>query len=351
MKLLLAVMQAALLVLPAEGRAEENTLLLDLRGRWKFAIGDDMRRAEPKFGDAPWNEIFVPAAWEDEGYPGYDGYGWYRKHFSAPREWQDKDLVLDMGTIDDVDEVYVNGHFIGFSGSFPPHYITAYSATRIYRLPPQYLNFDGDNVVAVRVYDSQMAGGILRGRIGVYAQAGVLRSDLRLPDEWSFATGDDKSRLEPDFDDHQWKKVLVPAWWETQGFKEYDGFAWYRVKFLVPSSLAGQRLLLMLGKVDDLDETYLNGERIGTTGGINTPQGRSEMSDEYLKVRSYPIPSGLLRFDQENVLAVRVYDAMLHGGIYAGPIGIVTREHYAAWRKTQQDGRNDFWDAVRSIFR
>ena len=62
-------------------------------------------------------------AWEDQGYPGYDGYGWYRKHFKTTHSIDGKFLLLKMGTIDDADEVYVNGRFIGFCGSFPPAWV------------------------------------------------------------------------------------------------------------------------------------------------------------------------------------------------------------------------------------
>ena len=54
--------------------------LLDLRGTWKFEVGDDMRWAEPSFSDKEWVSVNVPANWETQGFPGYDGYGWYPPH-------------------------------------------------------------------------------------------------------------------------------------------------------------------------------------------------------------------------------------------------------------------------------
>ncbi|MBP1691710.1 MAG: hypothetical protein H6Q32_1062, partial [Bacteroidetes bacterium] len=52
--------------------------VLDLRGRWKFEVGDDPRWAEPSFSDKDWASLVVPSQWETQGFPGYDGYAWYR---------------------------------------------------------------------------------------------------------------------------------------------------------------------------------------------------------------------------------------------------------------------------------
>ena len=343
------VMMIVLIVASGRVFSQDWKQLLDLRGQWKFDIGDDMRRAEPQFDDAKWEQVFVPSPWEDEGFPGYDGYGWYRKHFQVPREWKGRALYLHLGKIDDVDEVYVNGNFVGASGSFPPNYITAYSVERRYLLPDSYLNLNGDNVIAVRVYDSQLEGGITRGRVGVYEDVRALHLDCSLPSTWKFITGDTMAWKEIRCDDSRWKDIHVPALWETQGFRDYDGFGWYRVKFQVPASLLNQKLIIILGKIDDIDEAFLNGERIGRTGEIRS-SGRPPVSGrEWLEQRAYTIPTDLLRPGQDNVLAVRVYDDLLGGGIYDGPIGIVTREHFLQWKGKQKGGKMWLWELLDQI--
>ena len=92
------------------------------------------------FDDSKWDEIFVPANWEDEGYPGYDGYAWYRKHFHVSPELYNKPIYIHLGCIDDVSEVYLNGHFVSFTGAFPPHYITAYNVDQKFIVPKEYWN-------------------------------------------------------------------------------------------------------------------------------------------------------------------------------------------------------------------
>jgi hypothetical protein len=81
---------AMLTSLPAVAGAQEQRMIEDLRGTWKFQIGDDQRWADPSFNDEKWDNIFAPSPWENEGYPGYDGYAWYRKRFVAQEDWQGK---------------------------------------------------------------------------------------------------------------------------------------------------------------------------------------------------------------------------------------------------------------------
>ncbi len=305
--------------------------LLDLRGSWKFELGDDARWAEPGFDDKKWVTVRVPGTWEEQGFPGYDGYAWYRKRIQIPPEWRTKRLYLGLGAIDDADEVFVNGHFMGFRGQMPPHFVTDYNSWRHYPLSAALLDPGGELVIAVRVYDDQMGGGITRGEPGIYEATNSLAVDQSLEGKWKFRTGDDIHWKEPGFDDRNWAQVNVPAFWETQGFKGYDGPGWYRVKCKPDARLADQRLMLCLGKIDDFDEVYLNGQRIGRTGRISATGVGEGGQYDYAQWRVYAIPPSLLRSGEENVIAVRVFDSYMHGGIYEGPIGFVTREKFLAW--------------------
>jgi hypothetical protein len=326
------------------GNAQEWEMVQDFRGQWKFELGDDMKWADPTFNDKGWENMFVPSAWEDEGFPGYDGYAWYRKHFTVAADLKNTQLYAHLGVIDDIDEVYVNGHFIGFEGSFPPNYITAYSAERIYELPGEYLNYAGTNVIAVRVYDNELSGVIVRGKPGLYEKRNPLTPDLSLAGTWKFRAGDSMAWKEEGIPDADWRDVHVPAYWETQGMKGYDGYGWYRRSVRIPVTLSDETLILLLGKIDDLDEVYFNGERIGRTGSMKDRPQSNRISEEYLVLRAYTIPPGLIRFGQDNTIAVRVFDGFLHGGIYQGPIGVITRPRYVAWEDTQ--GKKKGWNLL-----
>ena len=129
---------------------------------------------------------------------------------------------------------------------------------------------------------------------------------------------------------------MVPSKWEVQGYLDYNGFAWYRKTFYADMSLEDEKLILMLGKIDDIDQCYLNGKMIGSTGDfIKTPK-LNNFNDEWLEERGYYIPEGLVKFGEENVIAVRVYDGYLDGGIYQGPIGITTQDEYRKYWKEKK---------------
>jgi sialate O-acetylesterase len=340
------------ILFPGKLKAQNSRELLDLRGDWKFKLGDNPHWADAKFDDSKWSGIYVPANWEDEGYPNYDGYAWYRMHFSVEKDWQSKDLMLDLGLIDDVDEAFVNGQSVGSSGDFPPDYNSAYNTPRNYPVPEGLLQPGKDNVIAVRVYDGGGVGGINQGRIGLYERRNSIPVDIKLPLTWKFIPGDELKWKEIKYNDQDWKTVRVPAYWETQGFKDYDGFGWYRVTFNVPSEFKDKDLIMLLGKIDDYDEAYLNGEKIGRTGPRLTEDFDSHYtnSDAYQQVRAYTIPGGLLKAGRENVLAVRVYDCWNVGGIYEGPIGVITREHFQKYKHNIKYSNRWFKNFLEDLF-
>lgn len=323
----------ALVLAAGTARCDEWRTLLDLKGEWKIELGDNTRWASPSFNDSEWDTIRVPAAWENEGFPGYDGYAWYRKHFTVNKSLTNNVIYLHVGYVDDVSEVYLNGHLVGFQGEFPPNFSTAYNVNGQYPVPPQYLNFNGDNVIAVRVFDQMLEGGITHGRIGLFEPRDYLTPDYNLAGTWKFTTGDNESWKDAATDDSKWNNIIVPGYWEGQGFPHYDGMGWYRLKFKIPEQLTGKRLILLLGKIDDVDEAYVNGEFVGRTGRMRRGLDLSDVNNEWQHLRAYVIPSDLLFPNQDNVLAVRVNDVYLHGGIYDGPVGFVTREKYLRWKK------------------
>jgi hypothetical protein len=131
---------------------------------------------------------------------------------------------------------------------------------------------------------------------------------------WRFRTGDDPAYASAGFDDSVWETIVVPGPWEGSGRSEYDGFAWYRVRFALPplpGATDGVAAWLELGKVDDVDETFVNGTKVGQTGAF-PPAVRGDRS----AYRRYAIPAGTLNWGGENVLAVRVYDGGGAGGLW-----------------------------------
>ena len=321
----------------------KNEISESLEGKWKFSIGDDKQWALPSYNDKSWEEIKVPSPWENEGFHGYNGFAWYRKKFKVPKEVKSTGFYLNLGYIDDVDETYINGHLVGVSGGFPPEFVTAYDAQRKYFVPKSLLK-DGDNLIAVRVYDSQLEGGITRGQIGIspvkpdQLLISDLDMDINLSGFWKFSIGDNLDWKEKSFDDSKWGKIFVPAYWETQGYKDYDGFAWYRTSFTLPEEFKDRKMVLVLGMIDDIDQTYINGILVGSIGDwhFNTVPSSFNQHDEWQSFRGYYLPDSVLISGKENTIAVRVYDGFKDGGIYKGPIGLITQEKYrTVWKKNK----------------
>ena len=301
--------------------ADDWELLISLEGRWKFSIGDDQKRASPDYDDSNWTTIPVPAMWENEGFHGYDGFAWYRKIFNGTYLPKDQPLFLFLGYIDDADEVYINGHLIGISGSFPPKFSTAHTASRRYMIPSTYINYDGNNLIAVRVYDKYGEGGIIHGNVGIYTTEGVPTLTVGLEGVWSFKQGDDSQWKNRYFNDDDWDVVRVPSPWEKQGQKRYDGYGWYRKTIRFTEEQVKEPLVLLVGKIDDFDQTYFNGKLIGSTNDGR----RFGASRSFLKVRAYDIPQDLIKVGQTNTIAIRVLDIGNIGGIYEGPVGILPK--------------------------
>ncbi|WNJ18911.1 alpha/beta fold hydrolase [Pontibacter sp. G13] len=156
---------------------------------------------------------------------------------------------------------------------------------------------------------------VLLGCLGTAGISQVL-SQGTLSADWKFKTGDNLDWLLPRFDDSDWESISGESVWEGQGYPEYDGFAWYRQAVFIPAEWEEQAtleggLVLDLGAIDDADETYWNGELIGTTGAFPP-----EYVGAYEQKRSYTIPADLVKFGKRNVIAVRAYDHVGGGGLY-----------------------------------
>jgi cephalosporin-C deacetylase-like acetyl esterase len=146
-----------------------------------------------------------------------------------------------------------------------------------------------------------------------------------VPAEWKFLTGDKPEYIDSAKNEYWWNDISPLTVWEKQGFQGYDGFAWYRVKVVVPASMKKNAekyngLMLNLGKIDDADETWFNGHKVGATGKMPP-----DYAGAYDVPRSYLIPPAYVNWGGKNTIAVRVYDAGGDGGLYGGPAELTNR--------------------------
>jgi len=151
---------------------------------------------------------------------------------------------------------------------------------------------------------------------------------------WKFQTGDNLKWAQPGFDDLAWKPMKVGELWENLGYADYDGYAWYRVKFFLPSSLkqgqANGAVSFALGQIDDCDQTWLNGKLLGQNtehipaGNAEVLKDMSTLTGMYTVKRNYIISFSdpRLKWDAENTLAIRVYDIGGGGGMITTPLTV-----------------------------
>ena len=104
--------------------------------------------------DSGWESLDVPSNWNGTPLSTFDGIVWMRKRFTAPADWAGKACVLELGPIDDMDTTWVNGVRVGGMEN-----TGAWNEPRTYEVPAGVIKA-GENVVAVRVYDSGGGGGL-----------------------------------------------------------------------------------------------------------------------------------------------------------------------------------------------
>ncbi|MDE6563669.1 MAG: 9-O-acetylesterase [Muribaculaceae bacterium] len=102
----------------------------------------------------------------------------------------------------------------------------------------------------------------------------------------------------------EWGKMPLPGIWENSVLPGFDGLVWIQRELELPAEAAGKPLALEVGVVDDLDDTYFNGVRVG---GYENP-GQS---------RVYEVPGNLVKAGK-NVITVKIVDFMGEGGVKDG---------------------------------
>jgi sialate O-acetylesterase len=104
----------------------------------------------------------------------------------------------------------------------------------------------------------------------------------------------------PEFNDTKWLNVKLPQRFDYDLLPRFDGVVWFRREITIPEEVAKKGITLHLGRIDDYDITYVNGEKAGSTMGVSTHR-------EY-HVKPENLKSG------KNTIAIRVTDYWECGG-------------------------------------
>jgi beta-galactosidase/beta-glucuronidase len=125
------------------------------------------------------------------------------------------------------------------------------------------------------------------------------RTLLSLDGVWKFKTdpndvGEKSNWHSTSLDDSDWDEIRVPSVWESCGYVDYDGTAWYRKRFNLSTVFAGKRTFVEFGAVDYLSKIWINSIFLGEHEGGYTPF-KFDVTDA-------------IKIGAENTIVVTVYD-------------------------------------------
>lgn len=134
---------------------------INLAGDWRFFVDKSAQDgsatfASPAFDDAAWTTQQVPGKWVYQGFPNYQGKGWYRTRFVVPETWQGQPIFLQLPPADQSDRTYLNGQPVGAMKNKP-------RSPRIYPLSPEVVKWGSENVLAVEITSKVGNGGFAFG--------------------------------------------------------------------------------------------------------------------------------------------------------------------------------------------
>jgi len=140
---------------------------------------------EIDFNDSDWQQMEVPVFWEQAGLENFDGVVWFRKDIQVPESWVGKELVLELGPIDDMDATWINGVRVGGIGR-PGQSRTG----RVYKVGADVIKA-GRNVITVRVLDTGGNGGICGKpeQIKIRSAGQTSEQPISLAGKWRYKKG------------------------------------------------------------------------------------------------------------------------------------------------------------------
>ena len=128
-----------------------------------------------------------------------------------------------------------------------------------------------------------------------------------------------------------WHKYWLPGYWDDQGVKGLNGIVWFRKEIIVPESMTGKPAKLILGRIVDADNVYLNGVSSGSIAYQYPP-------------RRYNLPAGLLK-PGKNIIVIRVTNNTGKGGF------VPDKPYYLIAGKDSIDLRGEWFYKIGQVFR
>jgi len=148
--------------------------------RWENLDFNDQKCLSIDFDDSQWKEMNLPTLWENTEVGNFDGGIWFRKNIAIPTSWANKDLVIELGPIDDMDRTYINGILIG------AHEREGFwNTNRIYQIPKEVVK-SNKVIIAIRVVDNQGGGGLFGAKEQLKIYPAGNNDSISLSGNWKY---------------------------------------------------------------------------------------------------------------------------------------------------------------------
>jgi len=128
-------------------------------------------------------------------------------------------------------------------------------------------------------------------------------ASLSLAGPWKIIAADNDAYRSPGYNDESWDTINLPGTFMPYlagKEKKLSGIVWLRKTLTLPGDFRRRDLGLIMGRIANADETYFNGERIGSTGRF--PPDEHSMWNH---PRHYLVPKSVIR-EGRNIITMRV---------------------------------------------
>ncbi len=139
----------------------------------------------------------------------------------------------------------------------------------------------------------------------------VIDVPIKTPEHWwdEIDFGDRKCS-EKNYNDSIWKTMKIPEFW-ISGYElhagKFNGAVWFRKNIIIPKTWIDSTLVLDLGPIDPMDETFVNGVKVG-----------GMFKDGFFGIpRVYDVPGEIVK-DTTLTIAIRVTNINEYGGLWGG---------------------------------
>jgi sialate O-acetylesterase len=157
----------------------------------EYDVGQKEHWEAPAFDDSKWKTVHVPTgAFADLGVPDQPAVCWFRKEVTLPNPLPGaaEPGKIELGVIERMDTVYINGHWVGASAWV--------ENPRAYDIPAGVLK-PGPNVIAVRVLKTKPDGGFKSPANLLQLKLGDDKTAIPLAGAWKGAVSVDAKPPHP----------------------------------------------------------------------------------------------------------------------------------------------------------